>query len=79
MPWQFHRADLALRAAGADPQTTIDEALFEILIHSVVAEVLLGVVVATADRVQKGPRLDLDALVAGAFRTAFTPVGQSAR
>ena len=78
MPWQLHPADLTLRAPGADEQTTLDEALLEILIHSVVAEVLLGVVMATTDRVQKSPRLDLDALVAGAFGTAFTPVGQCA-
>ena len=76
MAGQLNRPDFSLTAPGAYFQACGDKALLKLGVHSIITEILFGMIFTTADAMEERAGGDLDRLVSGSFGTAFAPVGQ---
>ena len=75
---QFHGSCLPETSSRTHPQAGGLKLLLVLLIHSVVAVVLLGVVIASAKRMKPRARQDLQSFFAGALRAIGAAVREGA-
>jgi hypothetical protein len=78
MIWQLYRANFSLHTARADAKSGGLKLLFVFVVHSVVAVILFGIVVAAADGMKASAWQNFQSFVTGGLRAAFAPIRQAA-